>query len=161
MESPETWALIWLVLALVLALGELTIAGSFFVIPFAIGAAVAAIVSFFGAPVPVGWVVFLVVSLASFLALRPLSRRLDADDTDHGVGANRLIGEPGQVIEAIPGGGDLGLVRVGREEWRAEVADQSPLAIDTFVEVTEVRGTRVIVWPAGVALPPHLQSPST
>jgi membrane protein implicated in regulation of membrane protease activity len=161
MESPQTWALIWLVVAVVFALGELSMAGSFFLIPFAIGAAVAAILSIVGAPVPVGWAAFLVVSLGSFLALRPLSKRLDAEGTDKGVGANRLIGESGQVIEAIAGGGDLGLVRIGREKWRAEVADQSPLAIDTYIEVTEVRGTRVIVWPAGVALPPHLQAPST
>jgi membrane-bound ClpP family serine protease len=38
---------------------------------------------------------------------------------------------------------------VGREEWRAETADGSPVAAGSTVRVVDMRGTRLVVWPAG------------
>ena len=37
------------------------------------------------------------------------------------------------------------MVRVDREEWRAETVDGAPIAAGTIVQVVEVQGTRVIV----------------
>src|SRR5690606_4830686 len=48
MGSPEFWRWVWLVAAAVFTLGEMAVAGSFFLAPFAIGAAVAAILAFAG-----------------------------------------------------------------------------------------------------------------
>ncbi|MGH9215052.1 MAG: NfeD family protein, partial [Acidimicrobiales bacterium] len=45
----------------------------------------------------------------------------------------------------IPPGGDVGLVRVDREEWRAQSTDGSAIPIGTAVRVADVQGTRVIV----------------
>jgi membrane-bound ClpP family serine protease len=36
---------------------------------------------------------------------------------------------------------------VGREQWRAESLDGSPIPEGAFVKVVEVRGTRLIVHP--------------
>jgi membrane protein implicated in regulation of membrane protease activity len=154
-DDPELWRWIWLGTAVVFGLGEMTSPGSFFLAPFAIGALVAALLSFAGASVAVGWIAFVGLSLASFAGLRPLARRLDAVGANpRGVGAGRLVGEEGVVLTEVPGGPDeLGLVRVGREQWRAQSSDGSSIPQDTKVTVVEVRGTRVVVFPTGLYLP--------
>lgn len=154
-DEPEVWRWVWLSAAVLFGLGEMTSPGSFFLAPFAIGAAVAAVLSFLGLPVALAWVAFVGVSIGSFAALRPLARRLDAaGGNPRGVGAGRLVGETGVVLDDVPPGPDsVGLVRVGREEWRAQSADGSPIPKDTQVTVVEVRGTRVVVFPTGLFLP--------
>ena len=92
------------------------------------------------------WAAFVGVSLASLVALRPLARRLDRHGGSDGVGSRRLIGRHGTVLTAIRPG-ELGVVRVDREEWRAESADRTPIAEGAAVLITEVQGTRVIVTP--------------
>ena len=55
--SPDTWRWIWLAAAVVFAVGEIAVAGSFFLLPFAGGAVAAAVVAFarrVGGPVR-GW----------------------------------------------------------------------------------------------------------
>ncbi|CAN5559753.1 hypothetical protein BH20ACT2_BH20ACT2_13390 [soil metagenome] len=152
--DPELWRWVWLIAAVVFALGEMSMAGTFFLAPFAAGAAVSAALAFIGVPVGLEWLAFLVVSGGTFLSLRPIARRLDAGEAQEGIGARRLIGQPAKVLTAIPAG-DLGLVQVHREEWRAETVDGRALAAGTPVKVVEVRGTRVVVWPTGAtaALP--------
>lgn len=148
MESPETWRWIWLVTALVFAVGEMSTAGTFFLLPFAIGAAIASFLAFLGVSVTIEWVVFVGVSAGCFLAFRPLARRLDRDESAEGIGAKRLIGQEASVLEPI-GADDLGLIRVHREEWRAESADGIPIEAGRKVRVVELRGTRCVVHPIG------------
>ena len=145
METPEEWRWIWLVATAVFAIGEMATPGSFFLAPFAVGALVASILAFLGVSVGVEWVVFLAVSIATLAALRPVARRLDRNALDHGVGARRLVGSRATVLLDIPGDAELGMVRVDREEWRAQSTDGSPIAAGTVVRVAEVQGTRVIV----------------
>jgi membrane protein implicated in regulation of membrane protease activity len=61
------------------------------------------------------------------------------------VGSRRLLGHSAVVVREIPAGGDVGLVRVDREEWRAQSTDGSAIASGTAVRVADVQGTRVIV----------------
>lgn len=131
----------------VFGIGEMAAAGSFFLAPFALGAAVAAILAFANVSVGVQWAVFLGVSIVSFLAMRPLARRLDRHRTPRGIGANRLVGEHGRVIEHIGAAHSPGMVLLGAERWRAESADGRPIEVDTQVVIAEVRGTRVLVRP--------------
>jgi len=44
-------------------------------------------------------------------------------------------------------------VRVGREEWRAESTDGSPIPTGSQVRVADVRGTRVVVSSLGTLSP--------
>ncbi len=150
MEDPRVWALIWLAFAAAFGVGEMIAAGTFFLMPFAIGAFVAAIVSLIGAPVGVGWVTFLIVSFGSFLVLKPLARRMNSETpSPPGTGANRLVGLQGVVTESVPtGAGTSGLVSVMGEEWRAEGRDGMGVASGTEVRVIKVSGTRLIVEPA-------------
>lgn len=149
------WRWVWLGAALVFGLGEMASAGTFFLAPFALGAVAAAAATFAGAPIGLGWLVFVGLSAVSFGALRPVARRLDATTRNPlGVGATRLVGERGIVLIPVPEGPDeVGLVRIGREEWRAQSLDGAPIAAQTPVTVLEVRGTRVIVLPTGLPIP--------
>jgi membrane protein implicated in regulation of membrane protease activity len=140
-----TLAVAFVVLAVALSALEI-VAPGLVLLPFGLGAGVAAIAGFLGAPVPVQLLVFLVASFAFYLGLRPLARRLGADAPSDGIGANRLIGITGVVLEPIAAG-ETGLVRVDREEWRAESGIGQELAAGTSIRVTEVRGTRVVVVP--------------
>lgn len=146
--DPETWRWIWLVAAVVFAGGEIAVAGSFFLAPFALGAAAATVFAFAGAGLAVQWAVFLGVSVASFLALRPLARRLDTNTTTPGVGSSRQIGQRARVIEAIDGEHEYGMVQLDREKWRAESQTGQVIPVGATVVVVEVRGTRVVVAPA-------------
>jgi membrane protein implicated in regulation of membrane protease activity len=148
MDSPETWQWIWLVVAVVLAVGEMSAAGSFFLLPFALGAVVAAVLAFFGVSVGIEWIAFLLVSAGSFVAFRPLAHKLDRDQPADGIGAKRLIGETATVLNEIPADGDqLGLIRVHREEWRAESGAGTTIEAGTKVKVVEIKGTRAVVFP--------------
>jgi membrane protein implicated in regulation of membrane protease activity len=149
MDSPEGWRWIWLVAAVVFAAGEMATPGSFFLLFFALGALVAAVLAFADVGLTVEWIAFLAVSVSSLAALRPLIRRFDAAGEDRGVGAQRLVGQTGTVLREIPGAGELGLVRVDREEWRAESLDGSPIPPGAAVKVADIQGTRVVVSPVG------------
>lgn len=155
MDDPDLWQWVWLGAALVFGLGEMASPGSFFLAPFAVGAALAAGAALLGANTGISWLVFIVVSVIAFAALRPLARRLDAAGGNPlGVGAQRLVGEQALVLQDIPAGVDeVGLIRVGREEWRAQSPDGSPIAKDIRVVIAEVRGTRVVVYPTEHTLP--------
>ena len=98
-----------------------------------------------GVDVVIEWLVFVGVSLAVLVALRPLAHRLNRSVDDTGIGSRRLLGHAAVVLRDIPAGGDVGLVRVDREEWRAQSTDGSAIPTGTAVRVADVQGTRVIV----------------
>jgi membrane protein implicated in regulation of membrane protease activity len=144
MDEPETWRWIWLAAAVLFGIGEMASPGSYFLAPFAIGAAVAALLAFADVALAAEWAAFVGISLASFLALRPLAHRLDAQGSTQGVGSRRLIGRHGVVLTDIRP--DLaGSVRFGSEEWRASTTGTEALDAGSPVQVTEVEGARVIV----------------
>jgi membrane protein implicated in regulation of membrane protease activity len=145
MNDPESWRWLWLTLAFVFAVGEIMTPGSFVLLPFAIGAALATVGAFLGLPVAAEWVLFIVASVASLLALRPVARHLDREAQDSGVGSRRLVGQPAMVLREIPGRGELGMVRVGREEWRADSINGGPIPEGVTVRVADVQGSHVVV----------------
>jgi membrane protein implicated in regulation of membrane protease activity len=147
MDDPDSWLWLWLLAALFFALGEMATPGTFFLLPFAVGAVAAALVAFLDLSIVVEWAVFVGVSIATLLAFRPLARRLDRSGHDDGIGSRRLLGQDAMVLSDIPGSVDagLGLVLIGREEWRAESTDGTPIPSGTQVKVADVRGTRVVV----------------
>ena len=148
MDEPESWRWVWLGAAVIFGIGEMATPGAFFLAPFAIGAVIASALAFADVSVAVEWAAFVGVSLVALGGLRPLARRLDRDGgASEGIGSKRLIGRPGVVLEAIEPG-HLGLVRIDREEWRAEAADRSAVPSGAAVRVTQVEGTRVIVIPS-------------
>jgi len=145
-DDPELWRWVWLAVAVVGLAGEILTTGTFFLLPFGIGAGAACIAAFAGAGLGLQWLLFVVVSAVATAAVRPIVRRLDRDVTTDGVGARRWIGMTALVLDGIPAGTDeTGLVRVGREEWRAQTATGSPVAAGERVTVVDVTGTRLVV----------------
>jgi membrane protein implicated in regulation of membrane protease activity len=154
MDTPESWRWIWLLATFVFAVGEMATPGSFFLFPFALGALAATALAFADVGLGAQWMAFVGVAIAFLAALRPLARRLDLSANDHGVGSRRLIGQTAIVLDEIPGRHELGLVRVHREEWRAESLDGSQIPLGAAVRVAEVEGTRVLVVPIDEIAPP-------
>ena len=148
LNSPDTWRWIWLAAAVVFTVGEIAVAGSFFLLPFGAGALVAAIVSLLGGSVALGWLAFVGVSAAASAVLWPLGRRLDRSSPKAAIGANRWVGRQAYVLSDIPGTpGGTGLIRLDREEWRAESMVGQPIRAGSTVLVSRVDGTRLVVLP--------------
>ena len=144
--DPEIWQWVWLAATGIFILGELAMAGSFFLLPFGVGTAVATVLAFSNANESLQWVAFVVVSVASLAALRPLARKLNAQEQPAKVGSTRLIGEIGVVTKDL--GANLtenGSIQIGREEWPAETKDMEHVPTGTRVKVTHIEGTRVVV----------------
>ncbi len=156
--DEETWRWVWMVAAVFFAVGEMAVAGSFFLLPFAVGALAACIGAFAGADLFLQWVLFVGVSALSLAGLYPLRKRFDQGESQDGIGARRLIGQPAAVLQEITAGPDGGgLVRVGREDWRAQSLDGRAIAAGALVRIVEVRGTRVVVHPTSS---PALEGPA-
>jgi membrane protein implicated in regulation of membrane protease activity len=146
--SPEVWRWVWVVAVVAFTVGELAVAGSFFLAPFAVGALAAAVAAFLGLPVPVEWATFLLASGATFAGFRPLSKRLESRAPHAPVGAARWVSREATVLEDIPGGpGGGGRIRLDREEWRAESLTGVPIRAGSTVLVSRVDGTRLVVVP--------------
>jgi membrane protein implicated in regulation of membrane protease activity len=139
----EVWKWLWTIFALVMGVGEIFTAG-FFLLPFAVGAAAAAVLAWFGTAVVAQWLVFFGVSLFAMAYLRKVIARQDEGEQPV-LGANRWITSQGVVLEDINPTTGQGMVKVGQEEWRA-MAHQ-PIREGTPIVVTEVRGTRFVVEP--------------
>ena len=147
-SSPDSRRWVWLVVAVALTVGEVTTAGAFVFLPFALGAAVATVAAFAGAGVAVEWLAFLLASGAASAVLWPLGRRLEQASPASRVGAGRWAGREGYVLEDIPAApGSTGLVRLDREHWRAESAVGVPIRRGSTVLVSRVDGTRLVVLP--------------
>ena len=144
--DPEVWRWIWLAAAATFIVGEIAMTGAFFLLPFGVGAAAATAVAFTGANATWQWLAFVLHSIAAFAGVRPMARRMKRGGNPVGVGADRLVGEPGVVvIDLSPDPDHLGTVRIGREEWHAETPDRGHLPAGTSVEVVRIEGTRAVV----------------
>jgi membrane protein implicated in regulation of membrane protease activity len=137
----DEW-LLWLILAVILGVGEITTLG-FFLAPFAGGAAVAAVVSAAGLPFVGSLAVFLLISLA---ALRPLARSHKRMPPQIRTGTAALVGKDATVLERIANGEGVGCVRLDGEVWtaRAYMEDETYEA-GTRVQVVEIRGATALV----------------
>jgi membrane protein implicated in regulation of membrane protease activity len=139
--NNEVWRWLWTIFAIVLAIGEMFTAG-FFLLPFAIGGAAAAILAWVGANVIAQWLVFFGVSTISLVYLRRFIHRQD-EGLQPRVGANRWVGQEGVVLQAVDPDTGAGMVRILNEEWRATSLGKIPAG--KRIVVTEVDGARLIV----------------
>jgi membrane protein implicated in regulation of membrane protease activity len=141
----DIWV-IWLVAACVLGVGEMH-QGGFYLAPFALGAALAAIVSLLGVGALLSGIVFIVASGMVFGTLRPVARRHRRLPPSIRTGAAALVGRPAVVLERIANDEGVGCVKIdGGEVWTARSYDQDEV-IDAGerVEVVEIRGATALV----------------
>lgn len=149
--DTDIWPWIWLGVAVVFAIIELTVlAGSFVLLPFAVSAFLSSLLGFYGAPIELQWIVFVLGGGVLFFFAYRLSRRF-ADDNlmPPGVGADRLVGLTGIVTRPIlPDDTHRGgRVTIDGEEWGALTQLDQAIAEGSRVHITAMQGTRVVVEP--------------
>jgi membrane protein implicated in regulation of membrane protease activity len=140
----DSWV-IWLIAAVIFAVGEMATT-SFFLAPFAGGAAVATLLAAAGAGAVIEWAAFLVVSILLLAALRPIARDHQRSKSKIKTGTAALVGQTATVVERIANGEGVGCVRLDGEIWTARAYDDD----ETFepgarVQVLEIRGATALV----------------
>jgi membrane protein implicated in regulation of membrane protease activity len=140
----DVW-IVWLLAAGILGVGEMH-QGGFYLAPFAVGAALATVVSLLGVSVVLSAIVFLIASGIVFGTLRPVARRHRRLPPSIRTGAAALIGRPAIVLERIANDEGVGCVKIDGEVWTARSYDEDEV-IDAGerVEVVEIRGATALV----------------
>jgi membrane protein implicated in regulation of membrane protease activity len=137
------WGL-WVVLACGFGVGEM-LTTSFFLAPFAIAAALAAV-----ADVAVGstaaWIVFFSVALLTFVVVRPIVRSHLKMPPQIRTGSAALVGKQAVVLERIANHEGVGCVRIDGEVWTARALfDDHVIEPGTVVDVVEIKGATALV----------------
>ena len=136
---------IWLIVAIVLVILEVATAG-FGVICFAIGAGFAALAAGLGASVTWQIVIFAIISLLTFIFLRPVVMRfLDKRSKDVKTNADALVGRKGIVSERIDAEKHTGRVAIDGDDWKAVSEDGSVIEKGTPVEIVKLESIIVTV----------------
>jgi membrane protein implicated in regulation of membrane protease activity len=138
------WVL-WAVLAVALAVGEIFTPGLFFLGPVALAAVVAGAVALGGLGVAVQLIVFIVGTVASLAVLRPIARAHIKIPPLLRTGTAALVGAKATVVQRVDADG--GRVRLGGEEWSARAyLDDQVLEPGTRVEVAKIEGATALVY---------------
>jgi membrane protein implicated in regulation of membrane protease activity len=141
----DAW-IIWLVAACLLGIGEMH-QGGFYLLPFATGAGLAAVVSLLGVGTLLSLILFVLASALVFAGLRPIARRHRRLPPAIRTGAAALVGRRAMVLERIANEEGVGCVKIdGGEVWTARSYDEDEV-IDAGerVEVVEIRGATALV----------------
>lgn len=140
----DAWA-IWILLAVVFAVGEIVTLG-FFLAPFAAGAVLGAVADLAGAGTIVSLVVFLVSSLLLFGFVRPIARRHMRTPAQLRTGTAALVGQTAIVTERIANDESSGAVKLEGELWTARAYDGDEIIeAGSRVHVVEIRGATALV----------------
>jgi membrane protein implicated in regulation of membrane protease activity len=137
--------LLWAIVAVALAVGEIFTPGLFFLGPIAVAAVAAMIAAALGA----GWAIDLVVfaggAAASLAVLRPIARSHLRMPAALRTGTAALVGARAVVLERVDASG--GRVRIGGEVWSARALDESQVIEPGMsVQVAEIEGATALVY---------------
>ncbi len=131
--TSNLW-LIWVIISIVCLILELS-SGDFFILCFAIGAAIAAVIAGCGLSLTWQIVLFALVSALSLLLVRPtLIKKLHKPQRERLSNAEAVIGQIGRVSETIEAGG-YGRVAIDGDDWKALSADGALIEKGTRVRV--------------------------
>jgi membrane protein implicated in regulation of membrane protease activity len=136
--------LVWAVVAVALAVGEILTPGLFFLGPVALAAVAAALVSALGAGAAISLLVFIAGAVASLALLRPIAKRHVRMPALARTGTDALVGRKAVVLRPVDAAG--GRVRIGGEEWSARAyLDGESFAEGAQVEVVKIEGATALV----------------
>lgn len=136
---------IWLIIAILLLIFEICSA-TFGAICFAIGAGFSALAAGLGANLTWQIVIFAVVSLLTFIFLRPVVMRfLERKSKDVKTNADALVGRKGVVSERIDATQHTGRVAIDGDDWKAVSDDGSVIEKGTTVEIVKLDSIIVTV----------------
>ncbi|MCR5645449.1 MAG: NfeD family protein [Bacteroidales bacterium] len=117
---------------------ELLTAG-FGVICFAVGAGFSALAAGLGVGLTWQILIFVVVSLLTFIFLRPVALRfLNKKSKDVKTNADALVGRKAVVSERIDASQQSGRVAVDGDDWKAVSEDGSVIEKGTLVEIVKL-----------------------
>jgi membrane protein implicated in regulation of membrane protease activity len=137
--------LIWAIVAIGLAVGEIFTPGAFFLGPVALAAVAALVVALAGAGAVVQLIVFIAGSVASLALIRPIAKSHLRMPVALRTGTAALEGTKALVLQRVDSDG--GRVKIGGEEWSAraymEGASYEPGA---RVEVVKIEGATALVY---------------
>jgi membrane protein implicated in regulation of membrane protease activity len=136
---------IWAILSVLFAVGEVFTPGLFFLGPIALAALAATVVAALGGGLLVQVIVFVVGSLAAVGLLRPLARKHLTMPHAIRTGAAALEGAKAIVLQHVDSRG--GRVKIGGEEWsaRSYMPDEE-FDVGTEVEVVQIQGATALVY---------------
>jgi membrane protein implicated in regulation of membrane protease activity len=136
---------LWIIAAAAMAIGE-TLTMGFFLAPFAVGAAAAAILAAIASAAVVPWIAFIAVSLLMLWIVRPIATAHRRTTPETRTGAAALVGRDAIVLERIANDEAVGCVRIDGEVWTARAYDEDHV-IDAGarVQVMEIRGATALV----------------
>jgi membrane protein implicated in regulation of membrane protease activity len=136
---------IWLIAAILLLIFEICSA-TFGAICFAIGAGFSALAAGLGANLTWQIIIFAVVSLLTFIFLRPVVMRfLDRKSKDVKTNADAIIGRKGVVSERIDAEQHTGRVAIDGDDWKAVSEDGSVIEKGATVEIVKLESIIVTV----------------
>jgi membrane protein implicated in regulation of membrane protease activity len=136
---------IWAIVAVGLAIGEIFTPGLFFLGPVALAAVLAAAVAAAGAGVGVELAVFIVAAIASLAFLRPIARRHLHMPQRLRTGTSALVGAKGVALDRIDAHG--GRVKIGGETWTARAFDESQvIEPGARVDIVKIEGATALVY---------------
>jgi membrane protein implicated in regulation of membrane protease activity len=141
----DGWVL-WLIAACILGIGEMH-QGGLYLLPFAFGAALAAVLGLLGVGALLSGIVFLITSVIVVGALRPVARRHRQLPPSIRTGAAALVGRRATVLERIANDEGVGCVKIeGGEVWTARSYDEDEvIEAGERVEVVEIKGATALV----------------
>jgi membrane protein implicated in regulation of membrane protease activity len=135
--------LIWVLIAAVLAVGEV-LSLALVLAMAAVGALAAAAVAAAGGGLALELVAFVLVSAALLMLVRPLAQRSLRGSLRLRTGTAALVGKTALVLERVDAGG--GRIKVAGEVWSARAWDeQQAFEPGTRVEVMEIEGATALV----------------
>jgi membrane protein implicated in regulation of membrane protease activity len=136
---------VWAIVSVLLAVGELFTPGLFFLGPIAVAAVAATVAAALGGPIWLQIVIFGAGSFATVGLLRPIARAHLTMPYAIRTGAAALEGAKAVVLQRVDGRG--GRVKIGGEEWsaRSYVPDEA-FDVGTEVEVAQIQGATALVY---------------
>jgi membrane protein implicated in regulation of membrane protease activity len=136
---------IWAIVAVLLAVGEVFTPGLFFLGPVALAAVAAGVVALLGGGAVFQLLVFIIASIASVLTIRPIARRHLHVPAELRTGTAALPGSKAVVLKRVDVDG--GQVRIGGEVWSARAyMEGQVLEPGTRVEVVKIDGATALVY---------------
>lgn len=140
--------IIWLILMVVFLVMEaatVTITSLW----FAAGALVALLAGALGAKFWLQVVLFIAVSAAMLMALRPVIRKHFTPKLTR-TNVDAIIGTQGYVTADINNVAATGTVKLNGMEWTARSTDGSPIPAGSLIQVDRIEGVKAIVSPVDI-----------
>ncbi len=143
LSAISSMTLMWLVALILFGIAEAATVG-LVSIWFAVGAAVAMIVSALGGPIWLQVLLFLAVSVVLLALLRPFANRV-SNPNKQATNADRHIGQRALVMEEINNLTDTGAVKLDGVVWSARSEQGEIISVGRLIEVKRIAGVKLYV----------------